>query len=134
MQREEFVQQLWLDYVHQHPEVAALRVWPLDAPVEYLALVTLNHGPWRMDALLPSLLHLGYRPGHRHAMADRGLLATLLSPPDDGPWLVLGELQLGTLSREPRQRLDFSICSNRRFPTHRERGGESEKGSQCCAV
>lgn len=110
MQREEFVQQLWLDYVHQHPEMGALRLWPLDAPVEYLALVTLNHGPWRMDALLPSLLHLGYRPRHRHAMADRGLLATLLSPPDDGPWLVLGELQLGTLSREPRQRLESLVA------------------------
>lgn len=110
MQRKEFVQQLWLDYVHQHPEVGALRLWPLDAPVEYLALVTLNHGPWHMDALLPSLLHLGYRPRHRHAMADRGLLATLLSPPDDGPWLVLGELQLGTLSREPRQRLESLVA------------------------
>lgn len=110
MQRAEFVQQLWLDYVHQHPEVGGLRVWPLDAPVEYLSLLTLNHGPFGMDALLPSLAHFGYRPRHRHAMADRGLLATLLSPPDNGPWLVLGELQLGTLSRRPRERLEALVA------------------------
>ncbi|MFO7648418.1 MULTISPECIES: DUF1338 domain-containing protein [Halomonas] len=110
MQREEFVQQLWLDYVHQHPEVGGLRLWPVDAPVEYLALLTLNHGPFGMDALLPTLAHLGYRPRHRHAMADRGLLVSLLSPPDDGPWLVLGELQLGTLSRRPRERLEALVA------------------------
>ncbi|MFC2993315.1 DUF1338 domain-containing protein [Halomonas tibetensis] len=106
MQREEFVQQLWLDYIHQHPDVGALRLWPIDAQAEYLALLTLNHGPWCMDALLPSLSRLGYRTGNRHAMADRGLLVTLLFPPDGGPWLVLAELQLGTLSRLPRQRLE----------------------------
>lgn len=106
MQREEFVQQLWLDYIHQHPDVGALRLWPVDATAEYLALLTLNHGPWCMESLMPGLARLGYRPGHRHAMADRGLLVTLLSPPDDGPWLVLAELQMGTLSREHRQRLE----------------------------
>ncbi len=110
MQREEFVQQLWLDYVHQHPEVAGLRLWPVETPAEYLALLTLNYGPFGMEALLTSLAHLGYRPRHRHAMADRGLLLTLLSPPDDGPWLVLGELQLGTLSRQPRQRLETLVA------------------------
>lgn len=110
MQREEFIQQLWLDYVHQHPEIAGLRLWPVGTPAEYLALLTLNHGPYRMDALLPSLAHLGYRPRHRHAMADRGLLATLLSPPDDGPWLLLGELQLSTLPRRPRERLEALVA------------------------
>lgn len=106
MQREEFVQQLWLDFIHQHPEIGGLRLWPVDAPVEYLALVTLNHGDYGMDALLPTLAHFGYRIRHRHAMADRGLLVTLLSPPEPGAWLVLGELQLGTLARRPRALLE----------------------------
>ncbi|MCG6657064.1 DUF1338 domain-containing protein [Halomonas campisalis] len=105
MQREEFVQQLWLDYIHQHPDVGALRLWPTDAPAEYLALLTLNQSPFSAAELVPTLSHLGYRPMHHYAMADRGLLVTLLMPPDDGAWLVLAELQLGTLSRHPRERL-----------------------------
>ncbi|MGQ4879911.1 DUF1338 domain-containing protein [Billgrantia sp. LNSP4103-1] len=105
MQREEFLQQLWLDYVHHHPDVGMLRLWPTDAPVEYLTLITVNQSPFAALDLLPTLGHLGYRPVHRYAMADRGLLVSLLAPPDDGAWLVLAELQLGTLSREPRERL-----------------------------
>ncbi|QFT85023.1 hypothetical protein FIU88_08540 [Halomonas sp. THAF12] len=105
MQREEFIQQLWLDYVHQHPDLGGLRLWPVETPPEYLTLLTLNHGPWAMEALLPTLVRFGYRPLQRYAMADRGLLATLLAAPDDGAWLVLAELQLGTLSRPPREAL-----------------------------
>ena len=109
MQREEFVQQLWLDYIHRHPELGAMRLWPMDAKAEYLVLLTLNHGPFSAGALLPSLSHFGYRHVERYAMADRGLLVTLLAPPDDGPWLVLGELQTGTLTREPRQHLEALV-------------------------
>ncbi|PMR74999.1 DUF1338 domain-containing protein [Billgrantia endophytica] len=103
MQREEFVQQLWLDYIHQHPDVGALRLWPIETPAEYLTLLTLNEPPFATANLVPTLGHLGYRPLQRYAMADRGLLVTLLAPPDEGPWLVLAELQLGTLSRQPRE-------------------------------
>ncbi|MGM0536161.1 MAG: DUF1338 domain-containing protein [Pseudomonadota bacterium] len=110
MQREEFVQQLWLDYIHQHPDVGGLRLWPLETPAEYLAILTLNHGPWAMDALLPTLVRFGYRPLQRYAMADRGLLATLLSAPDDGAWILLAELQLGTLSRQPREHLQHLVA------------------------
>lgn len=106
MQREEFVQRLWLDYIHHHPDIGGLRLWPLDAPAAYLALVTLNHGPFAMQAMLPTLTHLGYRCQHRHAMADRGLLVSLMAPPDGGAWLVLAELQLASLSRRPRDRLE----------------------------
>ncbi|MGR2736934.1 DUF1338 domain-containing protein [Billgrantia sp. Q4P2] len=105
MQREEFLQQLWLDYIHHHPDVGMLRLWPTDAPVEYLTLLTLSQPPFAADDLLPTLGHLGYRPVHRYAMADRGLLVSLLAPPDTGTWLVLAELQLSSLSREPRDRL-----------------------------
>ena len=110
MQREEFLQQLWLDYIHHHPDVGGLRLWPMDAPVEYMALLTLNQAPFTAVDLLPTLGHLGYRPEHRYAMADRGLLVSLLAPPDDGPWLVLAELQLGTLSREPRESLTSLVA------------------------
>ncbi|QJQ96693.1 MULTISPECIES: DUF1338 domain-containing protein [Halomonadaceae] len=105
MQRQEFLQQLWLDYIHLHPELGALRVWPVESTPEYLALLTLNHERFSTSALLPALQHFGYRCVDRHAMADRGLLITLLSPPDDGSWLVLCELQLGTLTRTPLERL-----------------------------
>ncbi|MGM0913655.1 MAG: DUF1338 domain-containing protein [Pseudomonadota bacterium] len=106
MQREEFIQQLWLDFIHQYPEIGGLRLWPLDAPVEYLALLTLNHRHHGMDALLPALERFGYRIRHRHAMADRGLLVNLLAPPGDGPWLAVAELQMGTLARRPRGLLE----------------------------
>ncbi|GKW50163.1 VOC family protein [Halomonas sp. NCCP-2165] len=109
MQRDEFLQQLWLDYVHQHPEIGALRLWPLEQSPEYLALLTLNHGNFSAAALLPTLSHFGYRRCEHYAMADRGLLVTLLAPPDDGPWLALGELQLGTLTRKPRAELQALI-------------------------
>ncbi|TDO13897.1 MULTISPECIES: DUF1338 family protein [Halomonas] len=105
MQREEFVQQLWLDYIHRHPDIGGLRLWPVEATAEYLAILTLNHGPWAMEVLLPILVRYGYRPHQRYAMADRGLLATLLAAPDEGAWILLAELQLGTLSRPPRERL-----------------------------
>lgn len=105
MQREEFVQQLWLDYIHQHPDVGALRLWPTQAPAEYLTLLTLNHGPFAANELIPALGHVGFRPKQHYAMADRGLLVTLFAPPDDTAWLVLAELQLGTLSRRPRDQL-----------------------------
>lgn len=109
MQREEFIQQLWLDFIHQHPEIGGLRLWPLDAPVEYLALLTLNHRHHGMDALMPALAHFGYRIRHRHAMADRGLLVNLLAPPGTGPWLAVAELQMGTLARRPRALLETLV-------------------------
>lgn len=109
MQRQEFLQQLWLDYIHRHPELGALRLWPLDSTPEYLALLTLNRGCFGADRLVHDLQRFGYRRVERYAMADRGLLASLLAPPDDGAWLVLGELQLGTLTRVPRERLEALI-------------------------
>lgn len=109
MQREEFLQQLWLDYIHLHPELGALQLWSTGAPAEYLVLLTLNHGPFSAEALQPSLYHFGYRRVERYAMADRGLLVTLLAPPDDNAWLVLAEFQPGTLTREPRQRLEALV-------------------------
>lgn len=99
MQRQEFLQQLWLDYIHRHPELGALRIWPIDSTPEYLALLTLNHGSFSAAALLPTLQRFGYRPIERYAMADRGLLVTLLAPDDDGAWLILSELQLNSLPR-----------------------------------
>lgn len=109
MRREEFLQQLWLDYIHLHPELGAVRLWPTDATPEYLVLLTLNHGPFSTEALLPALHRFGYRSVDRYAMADRGLLVTLLAPPNEGAWLVLSELQIGTLTREPRQSLESLV-------------------------
>ncbi|WP_346798380.1 DUF1338 domain-containing protein [Halomonas sp. Bachu 37] len=109
MQREEFTQQLWLDYVHAHPDIGALRLWPLPTTAEYMTLLTLNYGAFASSALLPSLAHLGYRVMSRYAMADRGVLVHLLAPTDNGSWLVLAELQLGTLSRQPREKLKALI-------------------------
>ncbi|WP_249975608.1 DUF1338 domain-containing protein [Vreelandella olivaria] len=105
MQREEFIQQLWLDYIHTHPDLGALRLWPLNTSAEYLTLVTLNHGPFSASALEAKLAHMGYRSVGHYAMADKGLLIHLLSPGDSGSWLVLAELQLGTLSKSPRKAL-----------------------------
>lgn len=105
MQREEFTQQLWLDYIHTHPDLGALRLWPLNSSVEYLTLVTLNYGPFSANTLSVTLAHMGYRLAGRYAMADRGLLIHLLAPNDSGSWLVLAELQLGTLSKAPREAL-----------------------------
>lgn len=101
MQREEFVQQLWLDYIHTHPDLGGLRLWPLSTSAEYLTLVTLNHGPFAASELNASLAHMGYRSVGHYAMADKGLLVHLLAPNDNSSWLVLAELQLGTLSKAP---------------------------------
>lgn len=105
MQREEFVQQLWLDYIHTHPDLGGLRLWPLSTSAEYLTLVTLNHGPFAASELNTSLAHMGYRSVGHYAMADKGLLVHLLAPNDNSSWLVLAELQLGTLSKAPREAL-----------------------------
>lgn len=106
MQRQEFVQQLWLDYIHTHPDIGALRLWPLPAVAEYLTLVTLNHGPFSALALSGNLTHMGYRPIGQYAMADKGLLIHLLAPSDNSSWLVLAELQVGALSKAPREALE----------------------------
>ena len=105
MQREEFVQQLWLDYVHTHPDIGGLRLWPLHPAAEYLTLVTLNYGPFAMHALSLPLSRMGYRSVGHYAMADKGLLIHLMAPSDDSSWLVLAELQIGTLSKVPREAL-----------------------------
>ncbi|RAW08837.1 DUF1338 domain-containing protein [Halomonas elongata] len=124
MQREAFIQQLWLDYIHHQPDIGGLRLWSVTARAEYLTLLTLNHGPWAMDALLPLLAQCGYQPRHRYAMADRGLLVTLLATDDhDAPWLVLAELQLGTLQRRPRDRLRRLVDSADTSPASLPCGG-----------
>ncbi|WP_136067649.1 VOC family protein [Modicisalibacter radicis] len=117
MQREEFLQQLWLDYVHLHPDLGALDFAPSVENAEYLVAVTLNHGPFAAEALLPPLRHFGYRCAGRFAMADRGVLVTLLSPAMPGPWLVLCELQSGTLTREPRRQLQALVNQTPRCDT-----------------
>ncbi|WP_163648730.1 DUF1338 family protein [Modicisalibacter sp. 'Wilcox'] len=109
MQREEFLQQLWLDYVHLNPDLAALDLWSRVPSAEYLAIVTLNHGPFSSEALLPTLAHFGYRRAGQYAMADRGVLVSCLTPDDDGAWLLLVELQPGALTREPRRQLEALI-------------------------
>lgn len=105
MQREEFIQQLWLDYIHTHPDIGALRLWPLSTPADYLTLVTLNYGGFSAQALSPALAHMGYRHIAHYAMADKGLLIYLLAPEDSGSWLVLAELQTGTLSKSMQEAL-----------------------------
>ncbi|MBE0464157.1 MAG: DUF1338 family protein [Halomonadaceae bacterium] len=109
MQRDEFIQQLWLDYIHMHPDIGALRLWPLSTMPEYLTLVTLNHGSFAASALNSRLAHMGYRHVDHYAMADKGLLIHLLAPNDNGSWLVLAELQLATLPKSPREALGVLI-------------------------
>lgn len=97
MQREEFVQQLWLDYVHTYPDIGALPLWPADARVDYLALVTLDQGPFATKALLPKLGHMGYRLRHQQDGIETGCQLTALSPPGNEAWLVLIELNTKAL-------------------------------------
>lgn len=114
MQRDEFLQQLWLDYIHCHPDIGALSLWPLENRTEYCVLVTLNRPPYQAQRLLPALYHFGYRRVGHHAMADRGILAHVLSPGNDDAWILLIELQLDTLTQGPRQHLEALI--NRSHP------------------
>lgn len=105
MQREEFEQQLWLDYIHTHPDLGALRLWPPNSVAEYVTLVTLNYGPFTANTLSMKLAHMGYRHVGHYAMADKGLLIHVLAPAGKGSWLVLAELQIGTLAKAPREAL-----------------------------
>ena len=105
MQRKEFVQQLWLDYVHAHPDLGALQLWPTSAHAEYLTLLTMNVGQYSAKATAPLLTQMGYQQVACYAMADKGLLIRLWAPDDDGSWLIVVELQLGTLPKKPRENL-----------------------------
>nr|WP_298372515.1 DUF1338 family protein [uncultured Halomonas sp.] len=109
MQREEFLQQLWLDYVHMHPELGGKYAWAQSKDAEYFAILTLNIGPFGADTLQRSLTRFGYRSTGRFAIVDRGLLVTLLAPPDDGAWLLLGEFQTGSLMQQPRRQLQTLV-------------------------
>ncbi|MDR5898219.1 DUF1338 domain-containing protein [Halomonas vilamensis] len=104
-QRDAFLQELWLDYVHTHPDIAALRLWPTDTPPAYFTLLTLNHGSYGTSYLTPALTRLGYIAVAHYAMADKGLLISLLAPENGESWLVLAELQTGTLCKAPRDAL-----------------------------
>lgn len=104
-ERGAFLQELWFDYVHAHPDVAALRLWPGDTPAAYFTLLTLNHDSYGTSYLTPALTRLGYAMVGHYAIADKGLLITLLAPEDGGSWLVLAELQTGTLCKAPREAL-----------------------------
>jgi hypothetical protein len=104
-QYEAFLQELWLDYVHTHPDIAALRLWPTGTPPAYFTLLTLNHGAYGTSYLAPAMTRLGYATVAHYAMADKGLLITLLAPEHGGSWLVLAELQTGTLCKAPRDAL-----------------------------
>ncbi|MBZ5487921.1 DUF1338 domain-containing protein [Halomonas aquamarina] len=112
MHRDEFVQQLWLDYVHAHPDIGALRLWPLSSSAEYLTLVTLNYGPFSAHNLMGQLSHMGYQSIAHYAMADKGLLIYLLAPNDGGSCLILAELQLGTLCKMPRDALAHLVMQS----------------------
>lgn len=109
MQRDEFQQQLWLDYIHCHPDMGTQSLWPNDRPAEYFVLATLNRAPYHAQRLLPALHHFGYRRIGHYAMADRGLLASVLSSGNADAWIVLVELQLDTLTQVPRHRLEALI-------------------------
>ncbi|MCA0973721.1 DUF1338 family protein [Halomonas denitrificans] len=104
-EQQRLVQQLRLDYIHQHPDVSALRLWPVDAPIENFTLVTLSQSPWNLASLLPMLEAHDYRPLHRYALPERGLLACLLGGVGDGPRIIIVELQTTRLSRAPRDAL-----------------------------
>ncbi len=104
-EQQRFVQQLWLDYVHQHPDIGALRLWPVEAPIECFTLVTVSQSPWSLASLLPGLEQQGYRPLYRYALPDRGLLACLFAGREEGPRLNIVELQTTRLSRQPRDTL-----------------------------
>lgn len=103
MQREEFEQQLWLDYIHTHPELGGLALWH-GTRADYLTLVTLDIGPFSAVELTRKLHRMGYSPSAQYAMADKGLMIHLLRA-DDSSTLVLVELKLGTLCRAPREAL-----------------------------
>ncbi|WP_417329013.1 DUF1338 domain-containing protein [Halomonas cupida] len=98
-------QQLWLDFIHQHPEIGALRLWPVDTPLEYLVLATISQSPWSMAATLSRLAERGYRPTRHYALADRGLLVTLLAGDIHSPRLIVIELQTTRLSSPARAAL-----------------------------
>lgn len=104
MQREEFERQLWLDYIHTHPDLGGLGLLPLDAKPDYLALLTLNHGPFSTARLTRTLKRMGYACATQYALADKGLLIHLLGAPNSS-WLVLVELQPAALRTTPRNAL-----------------------------
>ncbi|WP_447896108.1 DUF1338 domain-containing protein [Vreelandella sp. GE22] len=104
MQREEFEQQLWLDYIHTHPDLGGLGIWPANVKAEYLTLLTLNHGPFSAARLADKLHRMGYVCATQYALADKGLIIHLLGAPQSS-WLILAELQLGALCTSPRQAL-----------------------------
>lgn len=114
MQRKEFQQQLWLDFVHRHPDIGALDIWPDSINPEYLMFLTLDQGPFRSEKLLPSLYHQGYRRVKQYAMADRGLLVELLLPPDGGAAVMLAELQANSLPPMHRDLLKRLISQSHR--------------------
>lgn len=104
-------QQLWLDFIHQHPEVGALRLWPAESPLEYLVLATLSQSPWNMANTLTQLEEHGYRAVSHYALADRGLLVSLLASDRPGPRLIIIELQTTRLSSPARTTLQQLVTA-----------------------
>lgn len=112
MDRDEFFEALWEDFVEIAPQAAAIRrkLAEHGEPVvnDHVAFRTFDRAPLGLDQLEPLLLDLGYEPFADYRFAEKKLRARAYLCPG-APRIFLSELLVDELSAPARQLIDSCV-------------------------
>jgi hypothetical protein len=113
MERAQFFDHLWEDFVKIAPQAAAIRAKFVEygEPVvnDHVAFRTFNRPPIALAALEPLILSLGYQPFEDYRFVEKKLRARAYICPG-APRIFLSELLVDELSRPVQQLIDSCIA------------------------
>src|SRR5688572_4729911 len=113
MERAQFFDTLWEDFVKIAPQAAAIRAKFVEhgEPVvnDHVAFRTFNRPPISLDALEPLIVGLGYQPFEDYRFVEKKLRARAYICPG-APRIFLSELLVDELSPPARQLVDSCVA------------------------
>jgi 2-oxoadipate dioxygenase/decarboxylase-like protein len=132
MERDEFFEALWEDFVEIAPQAADIRERFLEhgeAVVDdHVAFRTFNRAPLGLDQLEPLLLELGYRAFCDYRFTEKKLRARAYLCPGS-PRIFLSELLVDELSAPSRQLVESCVIQARRVIAEAEGSADATPSS-----
>jgi hypothetical protein len=132
MERDEFFEMLWDDFVEIAPQAAAIRAEFAEhgerVVNDHVAFRTFNWAPLGLDQLEPLLLDLGYRPLTDYRFTEKKLRARAYLCPGS-PRIFLSELLVDELGAPARQLIDSCMTQARRVIAEAEGGPDAVPSS-----